>query len=323
MFTLRFDMRAPEFGAPAHELCAAALDMCEWAEDRGALLAVLSEHHGTDDGHLPNPVVLASAIAARTQSLRIMLAAIVVPFYDPVRLAEDVSVLDVISKGRVSYVLGVGHRAEEYEHLGVGWSERGRSTDENLRLLLTLLQGGEVVHEGRHIRVTPAPYTTGGPQFFIGGGSLAAARRAGRFGLGLIAQADAPGLRDTYEAACRAAGHEPGFVQVPEPDRPTAVFVAEDVDRAWTELGPHLLHDAITAASYRHGVEHVASISTARSVDELRDSSAYRLFTVDEAIDHVRSGKVLPLHPLCGGVAPHIAWPYLKTAADAVARATA
>ncbi len=83
--------------------------------------------------------------------------------------------------------------------------------------------------------MTPLP-TSGGPQLFIGGGGVAAARRAGRFGLGLIAQAATPGLEVAYEAACRDAGREPGFVQLPDPAAPTAVFVADDVDGAWEEL---------------------------------------------------------------------------------------
>src|SRR6185312_14707451 len=100
MFTLRFDMRAPASGAPATELYGAAIDMCAWAETRGALMAVLSEHHATKDGHLPAPHLLAAAIAARTKHLAILLAAVPITFWDPVRLAEEVSVLDIISNGR-------------------------------------------------------------------------------------------------------------------------------------------------------------------------------------------------------------------------------
>jgi alkanesulfonate monooxygenase SsuD/methylene tetrahydromethanopterin reductase-like flavin-dependent oxidoreductase (luciferase family) len=321
MFTLRFDMRAPDFGAPIGELYAAAIDMCAWAEDRGALLAVLSEHHGTNDGHLPSPIVLASAIAARTERLPILLAALVLPFYDPVRLAEDLSVLDIISTGRVSYVLGVGHRPEEYAHFGIDMRRRGRMADDELALLIRLLAGEEVVDERRSSRVTPSPTSEDGPQLLIGGGSIPAARRAGRFGLGLIAQTAAPGMNAAYEEASREAGHEPGFLQLPDPDAPTAVFVAEDVDRAWDELGPHLLHDAMTAASYRHGDETVASISAARSVDELRDGGTYRVLTIDEAAHRVREGAFLQLLPLCGGLPPTVAWPYLERAADAVSRA--
>ncbi len=320
MFTLRFDMRAPVFGAPIGELYAAAVEMCAWAEDRGALVAVLSEHHGTEDRHLPSPMILASAVVARTTRLPILLAALVLPFYDPVRLAEDMSVLDIIGGGRVAYVLGVGHRLEEYEHFGIQPGRRGALADDHLALLLRLLAGSDDGEGGRSTRVTPLP-TSGGPQLFIGGGSVAAARRAGRFGLGLIAQAPTPGLEEAYEAACRDAGCEPGFVQLPDPAAPTALFVADDVDRAWEELGPYLLHDAMTAASYRHGDAPVASISTARTVEELRGDTVYRILTIDEAAARVRGGNSLPLLPLCGGLAPDVAWPYLERAATAVVRA--
>jgi alkanesulfonate monooxygenase SsuD/methylene tetrahydromethanopterin reductase-like flavin-dependent oxidoreductase (luciferase family) len=323
MFTLRFDMRAPDFGAPIDDLYACAIEMCAWAEDRGALLAVLSEHHGTADRHLPSPLILASAIAARTERLPILVAALVLPFYDPVRLAEDMSVLDIISGGRVSYVLGVGHRPEEYEHFGLDMSRRGSLADDDLALLVQLLAGDDVDDGRRSVRVTPSPSSEDGPQLLIGGGSTAAARRAGRFGLGLIAQAAAPGMTEAYDEACRAAGHEPGFVQLPDPDAPTAVFVADDVDRAWDELGRHLLHDATTAASYRHGEGSVASISDARTVEELRAGGTYRVLTTDQAVDRVREGKFLQLLPLCGGLPPAVAWPYLERAADAVARAAA
>ncbi|HEX2213589.1 MAG TPA: LLM class flavin-dependent oxidoreductase, partial [Mycobacterium sp.] len=114
MFTLRFDMRAPSAGAPVTELYGAAVEMCEWAETRGAIVAVLSEHHGAEDGHLPAPQILASAIAARTTQLAILLTAVPITFWDPVRLAEEITVLDIISRGRVSYAFGIGHRDEEY-----------------------------------------------------------------------------------------------------------------------------------------------------------------------------------------------------------------
>ncbi len=141
MFTLRFDMRAPEGAAPAVDLYAAAIDMCSWAETRGAVIAVLSEHHGAEDGHLPVPLLLASAIAARTKQLAILLAAVPITFWDPVRLAEEISVLDIISKGRVSYAFGIGHRAEEYEHFGIDIHERGKVADASLALLRRLLGG--------------------------------------------------------------------------------------------------------------------------------------------------------------------------------------
>ena len=322
MFTIRFDMRAPNWAGPAADLYAAAIDMCAWAETRGAVLAVLSEHHGTDDGHLPAPLMLASAIAARTRSLAILLAAVSLPLWDPVRLAEEMSVLDLISRGRVSYAFGVGHRSSEYEQFGIDMATRGRVADEILAVLGPLVRGESVEYRGRTIRVTPPCGSPTGPMVLIAGGSKAAARRAGAFGLGFISQTDSPGLKGFYEEQCRAHGHEPGIIQFPVRGAPTAVFVADDVDAAWDALGPYLLHDAIMAASYRPHDDSVASITRADSVAALRaEDGPYRIFTPDEAAEYVRGGRLLPLHPLCGGVPPDVAWPYVERAAAVSARA--
>lgn len=322
MFTLRFDMRAPAWAAPATDLYAAAIDMCAWAETRGAIVAVLSEHHGADDGHLPTPLILASAIAARTKQLAIILAAVPIPLWDPVRLAEEMNLLDLIGKGRVSYAFGIGHRREEYDHFGLNMSTRGRVADEILAVLGHLVRGECVEYRGRRVRVTPACGSTSGPLMMIAGGSRAAARRAAMHGLGFISQTDSPGLKEFYESQCRAAGHEPGVVQFPLPGAPTAVFVADDVDEAWEVLGPHLVHDAVTAASYRPDDDSVASITRADNVAALREADGpYRIFSPDEATDYIRSGRALPLHPLCGGIPPDVAWRHLELAGAATARA--
>ncbi|MGH3968566.1 MAG: LLM class flavin-dependent oxidoreductase, partial [Mycobacterium sp.] len=196
-----------------------------------------------------------------------------------------------------------------------------RLADDKLSLLLELLKGEPVVHQGRRIHATPRCLTPNGPPILIAGGSPAAARRAARFGLGFISQANSPGLKDLYESECRAHGHEPGMMQFPIEGEPTTVFVADDVDAAWAELGPHLLHDARTAAAYRHGDQTVASISRADSVAALRAAAGpYRVLGMDEAIARIRAGRSLPLLPLCGGLPPDLAWPYLERAVTATER---
>jgi alkanesulfonate monooxygenase SsuD/methylene tetrahydromethanopterin reductase-like flavin-dependent oxidoreductase (luciferase family) len=318
MFTLRFDMRAPEGSVRACDLYSAAIEMCAWAESRGAVVAVLSEHHGTEDGHLPSPLILASAIAARTGVLPIMLAAVVLPFRDPVLLAEEICVLDNISKGRVIYAFGVGHREEEYAHFGVDIRQRGRIADKKLAMLLELLAGGVVTRDGHPVSVTPRCTTPAGPMVLVAGGSSAAVRRAARHGLGFVSQVNSPELKDLYESQSRAHGHEPGMTQFPT-GAPTAVFVADDPDRAWAEIGSYLLHDAKMAAAYRHGDDTVASISRAETVAELREAQGpYRVWTIEEAAEYVRGGQPLPLLPLCGGLPPERAWHYLENAVTAV-----
>ena len=318
MFTLRFDMRTPAFGAPAPDLYAAAIDMSAWAERHGGVAAVLCEHHGAEDGYLPAPLLLASAIAARTERLALSLV-VIVAFHDPVRLAEDMAILDIISGGRASYVLGLGYRPEEFEHFGLDMSRRGRIADENVALLRQLLTGRPVSHLGRHIMVTPPPQTPGGPVLMWGGASVAAARRAGRYGLGLLANGSVDGMQEAYDQACREHGHQPGGTLLPPADTPTVTFVAEDVDAAWDEIGTHLLHDARMYARWNPGNTTSAGISDAGDVAQLRhDFTSHRIINVDEAVETVRGGGLLNLSPLCGGLPPDLAWPYLERVGQVV-----
>jgi alkanesulfonate monooxygenase SsuD/methylene tetrahydromethanopterin reductase-like flavin-dependent oxidoreductase (luciferase family) len=319
MFTMRFDMRAPASGAPARELYSEAPEMALWAQSRGCMSVVLCEHHMSEDGYLPSPMVLAGAMAAKTSTVLISVAALPLPLYDPIRLAEEMAVLDIISGGRMFFVAAIGYRPAEYEMYGVDFHRRGRLADEKLPVLLRAKTGEPFEHEGRRIRVTPTPLTPGGPAVVWGGGSVAAARRTGRHGIGFLAQSGGDELRVAYLDAARAAGHEPGICVLNPADQPTTVFVAEDVDQAWEELGPYLMHDVRAYASWNEGEHATASLSFVQTAAELRaERRSHQILTVDEAVDLVRAGGMLPLHPLVGGLPPEIGWRYLQTVVDQV-----
>jgi alkanesulfonate monooxygenase SsuD/methylene tetrahydromethanopterin reductase-like flavin-dependent oxidoreductase (luciferase family) len=314
VFLIRFDMRAHVFGAPPADLYDAAIEMSAWAESHGCAAVILCEHHGSPDGYLPSPLILASAIASRTQRIGITVAAAILPFYDPVRLAEDMNVLDLVSRGRVSYVLALGYRPEEYEHFGLELARRGAIADQKLDALLSLRKGEPVGPEARRIRVTPGPFTPGGPTIMWGGGSLPAARRAGRNGLGLVAQRNLLGMKEAYEQELRVHGHEPGLAIFPE-ESPTTVFVADDVDAAWEELGPFLLHDAMMYGEWNPDDDSTAGIAHVDTVEDLRHTAAHCIMTPQDAREVTEGGRVLTLAPLCGGIPPVTAWPYLERAA--------
>jgi alkanesulfonate monooxygenase SsuD/methylene tetrahydromethanopterin reductase-like flavin-dependent oxidoreductase (luciferase family) len=317
MFTMRFDMRAPGGVDTMPALYEAAIDMAEWAEGRGGVACLISEHHASPDGYLPSPLLLASAMAARTTSMTFTIGAALMPFYDPVRLAEDIAVLDIISKGRVSYVLALGYRPEEFAMFGVDWDERGAVAEHKLEVLLRALTGDEFEVDGRRVRVAPVPPNP--VQISWGGGTRPAARRAGRHGLDFFAEGGGPQLQDVYEAEARKHGHEPGACLVPVPGSPTTVFVADDVDRAWEEIGPSMLHDIAAYGAWNVDKSGTASLSNARTVDELRaEEGSYRIFSVDEARDLVKGGGVLMLQPLCGGLPPDVAWKYVHVVTDVV-----
>jgi alkanesulfonate monooxygenase SsuD/methylene tetrahydromethanopterin reductase-like flavin-dependent oxidoreductase (luciferase family) len=318
LFTLRFDMRAPPGGAPAAELYAAALEMAEWGEAHGCLAVQVSEHHGSPDGYLPAPLILASAIAARTRRVPIQVAALILPLHDPVELAEQMAVLDLVSGGRVSYVLAAGYREAEFAQLGRDFRRRGRNMEAGLEALRRAFTGEAFEFEGRPVRVTPRPATPGGPPLLLGGGSAAAVRRAARFGLGMVTQGVDPALEALYRAECARHGRAPGLFLNPPRGTVTSAFVAEDPDAAWARIGPYLLHDARSYAEWL-GEGSAVSRSPARSVAELRaEQGPYRIFTPEEAADHVRQRGVLLMQPLCGGLPPALAWEHLELVAKRV-----
>jgi hypothetical protein len=96
-------------------------------------------------------------------------------------------------------------------------------------------------------------------------------------------------------------------------------FVSDDQDAAWAELGPYLMNDVLSYAEWNRDAGNVASLSRSKTAEDLRtERGAHRIFTIDEAVQHVRTAFVLPLHPLCGGVPPDVAWRYLRRVVDEV-----
>jgi alkanesulfonate monooxygenase SsuD/methylene tetrahydromethanopterin reductase-like flavin-dependent oxidoreductase (luciferase family) len=317
-FVMRFDLRTPAFGAPTADLYAAALDMAAWGEDHGFTAAVVSEHHATDDGYLPSPLVVASAMAARTREIAISVAALLVPLYDPIKLAEDIAVLDHVSRGRVSYVAGLGYRPAEYASLGRSFADRARDMESAIALMRRAWTGDPFEHDGRVVHVRPTPYTSPHPILCYGGGSRAAARRAARLDMPFFPQLRSDRLVSEYESERERLGLAPGFVISPGTG-PLNVFVAEDPDRTWAEIGAHLLHDAQSYAQWQIDANmDSAALDTATTVDQLRAHDVYTVVTPDECVELVRTHGSLALHPLCGGIPPEIAWQSLELVASKV-----
>jgi alkanesulfonate monooxygenase SsuD/methylene tetrahydromethanopterin reductase-like flavin-dependent oxidoreductase (luciferase family) len=317
---VRFDMRLPAFAkTPRRELYAAALDMAAYADEHGFTSLVLSEHHGTDDGYLPAPLSLAGAMVGRTRRIPISIAALLVPLHDPLALAEQLAVLDLASGGRVAVTAGLGYRPEEYAAFGKDWKRRGALLDEALDTLLRAWTGEPFSYRGRTVRVTPRPASEPHPLLMVGGLSAAAARRAARFGLPFQPSSDAQELVDVYQQECKRRGVTNGFVV--RPGRGETTFLAEDPERAWAELGPHLLHDARTYASWQQPGQVTAVHSKASTAEELRAEGKYRILTPEQCVAEAKAAGPLAavvLFPLCGGAPPALGWQSLELYATRV-----
>jgi alkanesulfonate monooxygenase SsuD/methylene tetrahydromethanopterin reductase-like flavin-dependent oxidoreductase (luciferase family) len=318
-WTVHYDMRAPAFGTPAPALYAAALEQAAWLDERGVTALVVSEHHGSDDGYLPSPLVMAGAIAARTSRAMVSVNALTLTLHNPVEAAEQCLVVDQISGGRLVVTLVPGYVESEFDLYGVPFAGRGRAFDEKLAVFLQALTGEPFDHDGRTQRVTPGPVQQPRPMVFIGGASVRAARRAAHFGDGFALGGPERGLGSIYREACESLGRAPGPVLVPP--KPMAVHVAEDPEAAWARIAPHALHELNRYSAWAAGFEG----SVYENVDDAEQARAdgfYAVLTPDECVGLARrlvaERSTVLFKPLIGGLDPDVSWPSFELFVDKV-----
>jgi alkanesulfonate monooxygenase SsuD/methylene tetrahydromethanopterin reductase-like flavin-dependent oxidoreductase (luciferase family) len=297
----------------------AAVEMAAYADDSGIDTVQTEEHHASADGWLPSPLVFAAAVLGATRRIAVTIAALIGPLHDPLRLAEDIAVLDLVSGGRLVTVAGIGYRPEEYAAFGVDWARRGELQDELLETLLAAWTGEPFAFRGRKVQVRPVPFTRPHPLLLVGGSSRAAARRAARLGLPFFPSAHLPELEAYYQARLTEYGTE-GWCLAPPAEIPL-LHIAEDPERAWAQYGPYFLREARTYASWQGPGIRSAVRSGASSVDELRREGVYRVLTADECVAFAEAAgeaASLVLHPLCGGMPVDEGWNSLRLFAERV-----
>ena len=317
---LRFDLRAPAFSpASTRDLCAAALDMAGWADENDFDSVVTSEHHADEDGFMPSPVTMMAGFAARTQRIPIVASALLLPLYDPVKLSEDLCLLDLISGGRCRTTVGIGYRQDEYAMFGQDWAQRGKRMDECLEVLCKAWTGEPCDWNGRRVHMTTRPVTGPKPPIYVGGTLKVGARRAARFGLPFQSSVSKPEVLEEYLSECERLGVEEP--QVMSPGSGETIFCSDDPDRSWAQIGKYLLHDAMVYASWQIPGQESVVYSRASTVEELRAGGKFRILTPEELI--ARAAERGPLadthmHPLCGGTPPEFGWESLELYASKV-----
>jgi alkanesulfonate monooxygenase SsuD/methylene tetrahydromethanopterin reductase-like flavin-dependent oxidoreductase (luciferase family) len=307
---LRFNCVQP--GLEPNEMAdryGAMLDMCEALDELGGGMVSLEEHHGAFNGWSSSPLTMAAAILARTKSVSVSISALLVPLHDPLRIAEDIAAIDLMSKGRLSVIGGLGYRPSEYAAHGKSWEDRGKIMDECVDVMLKAWTGEPFEYRGTTVQVTPRPYTQPHPAFLLGGTSKPAARRAARFGLPIMFAAPVPEIEAHYYEKCTEYGTN-GFAMAP-PASFFHVFFADDVEQGWTEMGEHLLHEAVTYSSWQTSDIKSSAHSHATTVAELREEGLYRVMSPAEAVDEAAAAgdfAMFSMHPLCGGMPIELAW---------------
>ncbi len=226
----------PSAPRPLRDLYREHLEEAVLAEELGFDNVWASEHHFSKDAWNPSPITFLAAVAARTARVRVGTYVLLLPFHNPVRVAEDIAVLDNISNGRVDLPVGVGSAAEEFRTFGIPFNERLGRTFEALRIIERCFAGNEFSHKGKYyefpnVRMTTTPVQQPGPPIWVASMGDQSVAWTARRGYHLAAGAGRGHAK--YEELLAQFGHDRSTRQVAS--IPIRVHLAETREQAWDE----------------------------------------------------------------------------------------
>jgi alkanesulfonate monooxygenase SsuD/methylene tetrahydromethanopterin reductase-like flavin-dependent oxidoreductase (luciferase family) len=234
-----YDFRNPvDSGIATAKLYEEILEQVAWLDTLGLDLVWFTEHHFVDDGYLPSWTPVVGAMAARTRRVRFSSDICILPFSHPLRLAEDLAVLDNLSGGRVEIGVGMGYAPHEFRGFGIPLPERVSRTEEGLEVLRRCFAGERFSFHGKRYRfddviVRPGYVQPGGPPLWIAAMSARGAERAARFDAHLLPQGPREQVLDPWLDTLRKSGRDPGRYRV---GIIRSCFVTDDPEREWPAI---------------------------------------------------------------------------------------
>ena len=225
------------------------------AEELGFDFSWYGEHRMTPCQWTPSPLTVCAAVAAKTTRLRVGPQVLCLPFHNPLRVAEDVAVIDIMSGGRFDFGVGVGSQFEEFRTFRIDPNERVGRTWEAIDLIERCFkQDGTFSHKGKYfdlpeITFTTKPVQTSMPIWWGGAGPKNLARAAER-GYHLMAGGTKE-QSDAFDAALRAAGRNPADHMI---GPMTFTCIADTEEQAW-EASLEGIHYFINFYTLRRNLE--------------------------------------------------------------------
>ncbi|HLZ71925.1 MAG TPA: LLM class flavin-dependent oxidoreductase [Dehalococcoidia bacterium] len=233
----------------------AELEQMVAAEALGFESVWVAEHHFSDYGLCPAPQVLAAYVAARTRRLRLGMGVSLLPLHDPVKLAEELAVLDQVSGGRLDVGIGRGGAGPDYTAFGAGYEESRARQEEGIALMRACWSGAPVQFSGRFrslagVRATPRPRQQPHPPLWLAANSTDSNLSAARLGLPTLSSFFVPASelqrrRAAFREEAAAAGYAPAAVQALHEQScgMRCVFVARDrAEAIATVRGPFMAY---------------------------------------------------------------------------------
>ena len=262
------------------------------AEELGFDSVWMEEHHSVTNHYWPSPLTVLAGFATRTARLMLGTDILVAPFYHPVRLVEDATLVDIMSGGRLTLGMAIGYKPDEFALYGADLARRGARFEEQLAIMKALWTGEPIEFKGRYYTVTgrlePPPVSRPHPPVWIGGWGDITLRRAATLGDNWIPgpTADLKRLLDgkrSFLANREAAGRAAPVTEWPL----TRDVIIADTDREARELAEtHIM--VAYRKEYAGGWRHpFIDASIATDLDRLMEDR-FIIGGPDECIRKVR-----------------------------------
>jgi natural product biosynthesis luciferase-like monooxygenase protein len=226
------------------------LDTLRMAEDLGFDHVWAPEHHFTEYGFCASPMLTLAALASVTKRIRLGTGVVVLPFNDPVRVAEEGAMIDLMSDGRLDLGVGRGFLPVEFQGFGIEQPASHEMFDEALQIIETAWTQPKVAYKGKHFEVAehavrPKPIQQPHPPIWLAAVTAPSFEMAGARGYNLLCTL-VPGFHSaltaeylhTYRRALRAAGHDPQKKQI---GALCMVYCAETTEQARLDFGGPVL----------------------------------------------------------------------------------
>jgi alkanesulfonate monooxygenase SsuD/methylene tetrahydromethanopterin reductase-like flavin-dependent oxidoreductase (luciferase family) len=235
-------------GRNVKDLYDEVLEQTVLADELGYSSAWIAEHHFSNYGVMPSLATFGGAIAARTTNIRIGTAILVLPFGHPVRLAEEMAMIDVLSNGRLDLGVGRGYQPLEFRGFNVAQDESKQRFDEYLEIMRLAWAQEPLTYKGQFyevedLEVLPKPIQPGGPPVLVAAVSPSTFSQMGARGESIMLSPNFSPVHitksnlQTYYDAAEAAGHARETLRVPPMVQ--QVFIDNDDAVAKSEPEPY------------------------------------------------------------------------------------
>jgi natural product biosynthesis luciferase-like monooxygenase protein len=242
-----------------HQTVKEQLDIMRAAEDLGFDSIWPAEHHFTEYGYCTSPALTLAAIASVTKRIRLGTGVVVLPFHNPIRVAEDYAMLDLMSDGRVDFGVGRGYQPVEYKGFQVEQTKSRGIFNESLEIIMQAWTQERVNFKGVHFNiedqpVRPKPLQKPHPPVWVAGLTDATFSMIGKWGFNLLCAPvfgfqgkSAEALLEDYRRALREAGHDPATKEIAAL---TMVYCGETTAQARRDFADAVMWYYRTIAKY-------------------------------------------------------------------------